>query len=48
MKEIHAILFGIGLLIVVYLLIMNASGTSSIFNAAGSQTNTLVKTLQGR
>jgi uncharacterized membrane protein YuzA (DUF378 family) len=48
MKLIHGILIGIGGLILVYLGVNNPNGVATIFGAAGSQTNTLVKTLQGR
>ena len=48
MKEIHAILFGIFLLVFVYLVVMNASGASGILSSTGTQSSTLIRTLQGR
>jgi hypothetical protein len=48
MKTIHAVLFGIGMLILVYLGVKNAPGVTSILSTGFSGTNTLVTTLQGR
>ncbi len=48
MKLIHAVLFGLGMLILVYLGVKNASGATSILSAGFNGTNTLVTTLQGR
>jgi len=48
MTLVHSLLFGIFILILVYLGVNNASGVTSIFSATGSQSNTIIKTLQGR
>lgn len=48
MQLMHALFFGIFVLILVYLGVKNANGVVSIFNATGSNGNTVIKTLQGR
>ena len=48
MTLLHGVLFGIGMLILVYLGVKNAGAVASIFNATGTNSNTLITTLQGR
>jgi hypothetical protein len=48
MSTVHAVFFGVFILILVYLGVMNASGVNSIFTTTGTQSNTLIRTLQGR
>lgn len=48
MELVHALALGIGLLIALYLALMNSGGLVAIFNSGGGQINTLTKTLQGR
>ena len=48
MDLVHSLFFGIFLLILIYLGVKNANGVASIFSSAGTQSNTLIKTLQGR
>lgn len=48
MTLLHALLVGMGLLILVYLGVKNAGGVAQIFNAGGPQVINGIKTLQGR
>jgi hypothetical protein len=49
MKEIvHAIFFGIFILILTYLALKNAPGAVSVLNAGGTQLSNESKILQGR
>lgn len=48
MTLLHALFFGMFVLILIYLGVKNASGATSILTATGGQVNTLTKTLQGR
>lgn len=48
MSLVHGLLFGMGMLILVYLGVKNADGVTAVFNATGSNTNNIVRTLQGR
>ncbi len=48
MQLIHAIAFGIGMLILAYLAFKNAGGVAQIFSAGSSGIVNVSKTLQGR
>lgn len=48
MQLLHAILFGIGMLILAYLAFKNAGGVSQIFGATSTGVVNVSKTLQGR
>lgn len=48
MQLAHALSFGIFMLILVYLGVKNSTGVAAIFNVAGTQSNSIIKTLQGR
>ena len=48
MQLVHAIAFGMFILILIYLGLMNSNGVVAIFTSGGGQINTLTKTLQGR
>jgi hypothetical protein len=48
MKNIIAILTGIGLLIAIYLFLSNGDKTVKIIDVIASNTTTGIKTLQGR
>lgn len=48
MKLVHGVLFGIGLLILMYLAVTNADGVAKIFNAGTPALTGSIKTLQGR
>lgn len=48
MQLIHAIAFGIGMLILAYLAFKNAPGVAQIFSATSSGIVDVSKTLQGR
>lgn len=49
MKEFfHMFMFGAGMLILLYLALKNADGVAKIFNATGTQSNSIIKSLQGR
>ncbi len=49
MKEvIHAIFFGIFLLILTYLALKNSTGAVAVLNAGGTQLSNESKVLQGR
>lgn len=48
MGTITKIISGTGILIAVYLILTNASGTTKIVNSLGSVYTSSVKTLQGR
>lgn len=48
MQLIHAIAFGIFILILTYLGLANSGGVVAIFNSGGPQVITGIKTLQGR
>lgn len=48
MSVLHSILFGMFVLILIYLAVKNASGATGILTATGTEANTLTKTLQGR
>ncbi len=48
MELIHAIAFGIGMLILAYLAFKNGPGVAQIFNAGASGIVNVSKTLQGR
>lgn len=48
MNLLHSVLFGIGMLILLYLAVKNADGVAKIFNATGTQGGNVIKSLQGR
>jgi len=48
MQTIHAVFFGIFILILVYLGVTNAGGVADIFQTTGTQTIAGIKALQGR
>lgn len=48
MELLHALAFGIFVLILMYLGLSNSGGVAAIFNSGGPQLNTTIKTLQGR
>ncbi len=48
MSVIHGIFFGIGMLILTYLVVKNADGVASIFSSGGPQLGNTIKALQGR
>ena len=48
MNLLHAVLLGMGLLILVYLGVKNAQGVVQIFNAGSTGTVNITKSLQGR
>lgn len=48
MNLVHSLMFGMGMLILLYLAVKNADGVAKIFNAGGPQVINTVKSLQGR
>lgn len=48
MTVIHAFMVGCFFLILVYLGVKNKDGVVAIFNSGGTQTNNIIKSLQGR
>ena len=48
MGTLYKVIAGIGTLIAVYLFLSNATETTSIIRALGSQSNSAIRTLQGR
>lgn len=48
MSLVHSVLFGIGMLILIYLGVKNADGVAKIFTAGGTQGTGVIKSLQGR
>lgn len=48
MNNVYKVVAGIGMLIFVYLLVANATGTTSIVQTIASNSVSGIKTLQGR
>lgn len=48
MQTIHAVFFGIGMLILAYLAFKNAGGVSQIVGSSATGISNVSKTLQGR
>lgn len=48
MNLVHSVLFGIGMLILIYLGVKNSDGVAKVFTAGGTQGTNAIKALQGR
>lgn len=46
--NLQDIIFGIGTLIILYLVLTNYKGANALLTTGGSVSNTLIRTLQGR